>query len=1030
VDDELRGAPARGRRRWVALRGSRPAVRSAVLPTLAALVLVLAGAAGCGAGSDEVLARDVPTSGRASPIFAEVDVAMRQLVKWRCAGAGVLAISYRGHRVYSRGFGKLRGSATPETYRGCRDAWDPDAPVTPPETPMRIGSVTKGVVAAIVRPLVAARIVERRPWEFLTEDAEFDALLLDPELELLPASLRRYFHHPSDCPPGLDCAAPPIPSPGDAPPDEVAALCEPEEGADRRWPVVSIGHLLTHRSGLPRSNAQWPEVVPEEFAAIRGYTSRGDFAEAHQLHRAAFGGEAVDHAQELTARALGVATDDLYFVGHYDHRDRMPIDQQLKVLAGRCLVDWPGAKQRYSNSGHVLLGRVVDHLWSEAHGGDPSYSFAGRLGRPEEHAKSALAAFVEEELDLPLEEGGVEARYPIYGHQWFYPRSGLADEPAEPELRRWEDRTYTPRWAPSYHFYCVWRGDRCDASSWAIETLRWRWDLVQGTVPHWAGMHSDHYASGGLMAEPSAMLELVNRYQIGRGVKAGLPRPSWANGTSHGGSITGGRAFLGRHGGVQVRVDLPPRDEDGRITDDFDDLEEVQIQPTRGVAFFVGVAQQDDARCGDECDEAYEAFENVIRYVLARVDWDDVRHMIDGRRRRVVGLLSDGSDTGGRPIAWYADGRVGVGDRAWGDYAGEGVAGEATPGRLPKFGSYRLPSTRIGDDVLGITVAPDGTFIALFADGRAGLGALIDEGAGPRPRLDRARPRRFALPEGVEPGMIVAFAAAPDGELVTWLSDQTYLRGDVEDLSSRGRGDYRLPRERAPDELADATIDADGSVRALFDDGALIVGQIDDLRAIARPAAVVGVARAADGERLVVHDNGHVRAVDPEGLALGVGRVALEVPPEPGRDLAPLYASEDVVAVATDPAGIVYVWLRGGVGLMGEARLLADEESRLGLVDADLYLEAVTWAGDPEQIVDVAFRGDGEVVVWRRDGRLVDAVLDDLRGGPARPFAVADDRLIEELVGVTIDEAGVAHARYRDGSWSAGTPEALGEPAG
>ncbi|MEZ4380786.1 MAG: serine hydrolase [Nannocystaceae bacterium] len=979
----------------------------------------------CGVfGDDAALAGDVPTSGRGSPIFAEVDVAMRQLVKWRCAGAGVLAVSYRGHRVYSRGFGKLRGSATPETYRGCRDAWDPDAPVTPPETPMRIGSITKGVVAAIVRPLVAARIAERRPDAPVLD--EFGATLLDPELELLPASLRRYYHHPDACPEGLDCAAPPLASPGDAPPPEVPALCEPEEGADRRWSAVTIGHLLTHRAGLPRSNAQWPEVVPERFWELRGYASREDVAEAHELHRAAFGGEGVDRARELTARALGVESGDLYFVGHHDRRDRMPIDQQLKTLAGRCLVDWPGATQRYSNSGHVLLGRVIDHLWSDAHGGDGRYSFAGRVGHPEEHARSALAEFLDDELDLPEEEGGVEARHAVYGHQWIYPRSAAADEPAEPELRRWEDRTYTPRWAPSYHFYCVWRGDRCDAASWDIETLRWRWDLVQGTVPHWAGMHSDHYASGGLMAEPSAMLKLVNRFQIGRGATAGERRAGWASGTSHGGSINGGRAFLGRHGGVQVQVELPPRDEDGRITDDFDNLEEVRIEPTRGVAFFVGVAQQDDARCGDACGDAYESFSNVMRYVLARVDWDDVRHMIDNRRRRVVGLVSDPGLEGGRPIAWYADGRVGVGDRPWSGYAGAGVTGEPALDRLAGGHLYRLPSTRIGDDVLGITVAPDGTLVALFADGRAGFGALVVGGGGiARPRLDRARPRRFTLPEDVDAGMIVAVAATPSGELITWLNDQTYLRGDVDVLARGGRGDYRLPRERAAEELADATIAADGGVWALFDDGALIVGEVDDLRGALRPAAVVGVAQATGGERLVVHDNGYVRAVSRDGEAIGAGRIALEVPPEPDRSYVPLDAPEDVVAIASDPTGTVYVWLRGGRGLMGEARLLRGE-SGLDLVDADLYLESFAWVGDPAAIVDVAFRGEGDVVVWRPDGQVVDAAVEDLRGGAPRPFAVAAGQSSAELVGVTIDADGVAHARYRDGSWSEGSPERLG----
>ena len=202
-------------------------------------LLVAAALFACEVDGDP-LAREVPVSGQSSPVFAELDIAMRQLVKWRCVGAGVLAVSYRGHRVYSRGFGKQRGSATPEEYRPsgtdrCRDEWDPEAPVTAPETPMRVGSVTKGIVAAIVRPLVAARIDERAADAYTDE---FDAPLLEPTLDLLPASLRGYFHHPDACPDGLECVEPPVPSPGVDPPPEVPGLCDPDRGADRRREVL------------------------------------------------------------------------------------------------------------------------------------------------------------------------------------------------------------------------------------------------------------------------------------------------------------------------------------------------------------------------------------------------------------------------------------------------------------------------------------------------------------------------------------------------------------------------------------------------------------------------------------------------------------------------------------------------------------------------------------------------------------------------------------------------------------------------
>jgi len=980
----------------------------AVFVTGSAIAALAAPALACEA-EDDPLAREVPASGRSSPIFAELDIAARQLVKWRCVGAGVLAVSYRGHRVYSRGFGKLRGSATPSEHRPgpndrCRDEWDPEAPITPPETPMRIGSVTKGVVAAIVRPLVAERIDTRAPGAY--ED-EFDAPLLDPQLDLLPASLRRYFHHPESCPEelGQSCVPPPLASPGTSPPPEVSALCDPRAGADRRWPAVTIGHLLTHRSGLARANAQWPEVIPEHFSELRGYNGRRDLEVAHELSRESFGAEPLEHARTLTARALGVESDAVYFIGHHDQRDLMPVDQQLKVLAGRCLKRWPGEGIAYSNTGHALLGRVVDHLWSDAHGADPRYSFAGRPGRPEEHQRSALATFIRDELEL---DGGVESQHGLYGHQWYFPR-GSAEETGEPEFRRWEDGTYTPRWAPNYHFYCVWRGDRCDTSSWEIETLRWRWDLVQGSVPHWAGMNSDHYASGGLMGEASMMLELVNRFQIGRGVASGTRRSGWRIGTNNGGSITGGRAFLGRHGGVSNKVKLPPLDAEGRLTDDFIHLQERTIKPERGVAFFFAVNQQDDARCGAECDEAYAALEDVLRYTLTRIDWDDVRHLIDSRHRRVVGLVSDPQ---GRPIAWYADSSLGLGE-AW-----TGL------GDLPRVDTVDLPSTRIGDDVLGIALAPDGTLTALFSDGRASLGTLDA-----LPQLGDARPRPFVLPAGVDPSMIVAVAADLDGTLVTWLRDQQWLRGDLDDLAAIERGTYRLPPERSSEELADATFDAAGRVRALFDDGAIATGSPEDLQNLSTEAPVAGVTDAG-GALFVVHRNGYLRALQPSSLGqtpVGVGWIALETPPEPNASHTPAVHPEDVVAIATDDT-VTHVWLRGGHGRRGRLRLLTDEERAQGMVDADLYAEEFTWLGDEAQIIDVAFIG-GRALAWRRDGALIDVSEHDLRGDNPRPFTLPPGRSIDELVGVTVDADGTAYARYTDGLWSRGSAEDLGSIA-
>jgi hypothetical protein len=71
---------------------------------------------------------DVPMTGNPSPLFAEVDRAMRTFMKVHCVGSATLAVSYKGRRVYKRGFGRMHGSSMEDRT----PTWP--APITPSPT--------------------------------------------------------------------------------------------------------------------------------------------------------------------------------------------------------------------------------------------------------------------------------------------------------------------------------------------------------------------------------------------------------------------------------------------------------------------------------------------------------------------------------------------------------------------------------------------------------------------------------------------------------------------------------------------------------------------------------------------------------------------------------------------------------------------------------------------------------------------------------------------------------------------------------
>ncbi len=829
-------------------------------------VALATGGAGCGEegaprGPVEYsvdLAEDVPMTGVDDPLFAELDVVMRQFLKWRCGGAGTLALSYKGRRVYKRGFGRMNGRASEVLMEGCGDdasnPFDPDAPRVEPDTPMLVGSMSKPIAAAVLRRLLEERLTARpelRPppcegpicacEEPPCPGGVVDLKLLDAPNDLLPAEVAAILR--GDVP---------VPVP------QSEAPCAPGHDpayADPRWREITIGNLLSHQAGLVRDANGFlgSAGVVSSMGALRGYDAEAAWAAEDAALRA----ENPDLAGAIEAARAWVQGredgDPVYFVHWYNVlAGERPADELVKLAAGLCLDYSPGVdgmytdedglyeargqQGQYSNFGLGLLGRVIDHLEGERSGG----TYVADFGAPETHAASSLGQFMAEELGI---REGVESPDGIF--MWQLLRPDPAARPLyHPTPRIWASKSFVPETGDVKRPYCVWRGGECDFGAWlggrddavnlrpnlAVELLGADEGVGFRKVPAWAiGAHLID-AAGGIVVEGPVYLDFARRYYTSSRTSLldngnGDLRERWAGAAGgHNGSVAGGYAFIFQLVGDTIVRSLPPR-VDGHLVDEWVHLQPALIELPDGLDVFVAVNQNNDPRClsqlDDGCRREYALLRGFVYWGLTQVDWAAVEAKIAAERHEVRGMALDRE---GYTHLWYADDRHAA--RA-GEPSGLEVRADVD---APDAGvqPYALPSTRIGPDLLGAAIDDEGRVVAWYRDRRVSVGEPLD-------LASVASPVPFALAEGQTVDDLVALAMSQDGVAYAWYADGTWSSGTPTDLAALGGGEYGLPAGReAADVAAIAFAPApgplpDAGIWVLYRDGTAEVGTVDEL---------------------------------------------------------------------------------------------------------------------------------------------------------------------------------------------------------
>ena len=437
---------------------------------------------------------------------------------------------------------------------------------------------------------------------------------------------------------------------------------------------------------------------------------------------------------------------------------------------------------------------------------------------------------------------GVESVEGIFARQFFDPPpEGYVHD--YPIPRDWDGETYDPRSPDAKRPFCVWRGDHCSFDVWREGALKgknvrpnWGFERTASggfdDVEGWAAVFDPGPARGGLMAEAPALLRFANEFHMSGSSASpenynGYPRGGdWRWSGGHIGSLPGARAAAFQiRGGTRVR-ELPPMVA-GVLTDEFTARDTVIYELPDGVDFVAMVNQRGDSRCelqlGDVCDREYNALHDFLHYALSQVDWEAVEAMIAAESTTAVGMAID---RGGRTHVWFADDRrrswLGRPDQDPG--APDEVDEVAAPGAPD---GYRLPSTRIGQDVLGVAMNDADVVYAWYDAGRVSAGKPGDLAAihGPVP---------FTIPEGFRREAIAAIAIADDGVVYTWFEDGRWLAGTATELGATAEGSFQTAVPGGVGAIQAIAFDrSTGRVWTRYRDQSVSEGTVEDLSAFA-----------------------------------------------------------------------------------------------------------------------------------------------------------------------------------------------------
>jgi len=647
----------------------------------------------------------VRSTGQSHVMLKPFDDAMKQYMLHRCVGGAVLGVSVFGKPVFVRGYGNLSGAPTNDSgyLDACGDTFDisgmvpghflPAPAEVQPNTPFRIGSISKSVTAAILRKHVKEQI------NAADTDADVEALAVCDELlpgplhevacqaEPTPIILGSLSGLPPDCdssdpcPYGGTCVAtnlvtnegycdgcPQGRSGADC--SRVDVFCTPGL-ADERWQNMTLGHILGHRSGLPRSVPSLIEVILPRLYQLRGLMTEMDWdnQQAQLLSESNWPNGDFDVEFPNFGGASGDLGPDYYFV------PRPTVEDAVLARMGACLATAPGSNTSYSNTGFALLGVIAEYITGR--------NFSGKLGQPNLHTGSMLEEFNADQLGLPVPGQGT-AEGMFHSQDVFDIRN-----PAEPVYRAWSTVTnsYYKPVNDEKRPYCEWDDGigSCNFNEWIDAATRydWRFENQQVLTGYQGGSFGGPATAGSIATEAEVFLRFMAKFWVGG--DGGNPRYGesrcpdgncvWTLATGHNGARDGTYAEAKQLGGP-VKVipqDLCVDDDDcptytacnntgqestvqefcrsgkcwryneyfippvdpvtGAITDDFGNLECRTCRLPAGVDIFVALNQQSDKKCREKqdgdpndpdyytCSTAYGRLPDFLLHAACQVQW-------------------------------------------------------------------------------------------------------------------------------------------------------------------------------------------------------------------------------------------------------------------------------------------------------------------------------------------------------------------------------------------------------------------------
>lgn len=574
----------------------------------------------------------IPVSGSGDPRLMPIVQHLRTYMQHRCIGAATFGVSRNGVILGAWSLGRMEGPAASKAV------WDSEcgdpmlevnqlAPPVPMDTPFLIGSNSKYHTSAVLRwalktvaqqegglNLTDAQILGLRPFDANNypplipgTNQPFPVPIVPQDVHSVMAGLTPYPVFLAD-------------STVYGQLEDGETLCDnssvADGFADPQWRDVTIGDIISHRTGLPRSAPRYEQDTVSNLAVLRGLTSDQDFVAQEAILRSQWSNAKVNAAKNALGYPAGTT---LYVI------PRPTLAEFFHVLAGRCL-RYPLGMHKYSNTSPGLSVLIIEHLTA-------SGNFVARLGDPASHQGSALQIFLQSTVGIATTASdgifAIQSGINIPGY--------VAPGPA---FRNWSSSegsyTYT-RWDPKQP-HCVWNAGNstCSFADWrnpTDERGRIDWSMVYHQVPFWATGTALNPGTGSFMVEARDELRFLAQYQIGAyGTPAsvGRPRAGQPNGSySHNGSLNGGFSYARQiSGSTSKSMNLPPLDAQGRLTDDYGNLQTFTcpVSLPDGVDYIVALGQRSDRKCALDgaCSDYYRVLDAVMRYGICQVNWATV----------------------------------------------------------------------------------------------------------------------------------------------------------------------------------------------------------------------------------------------------------------------------------------------------------------------------------------------------------------------------------------------------------------------